>query len=184
MVKSISGTSLTLKEPGTRGRTGTAGRQTQNEGMNASHLIADRFRGSGYKTAANLVATSSDYNQKDMKNVEDQIADLIVQTGDALGAEGTEINDFEFDMKVSVTWGTLEIANIVTEVVKKYPRLNAQELQKVSSDLTGFMGRVSKNLKRCMSVKYEVTIKAGQNSAVTVPFDLGPDVYLGTGLKG
>ena len=67
-------------------------------------------------------------------------------------------------------------------VKAKYPRISTQELQKLESDLTSFVARVSKNLKRCMSVKYEVTIKTDENSTVTLPFNLGPDIYLGTNL--
>lgn len=45
--------------------------------MDASHLIADEFGGSGYKEANNLVAASSHFNRVIMRKIEIKIAEHV-----------------------------------------------------------------------------------------------------------
>ncbi len=43
-------------------------------------MFADRFKGSGYKAGANLIATSAHYNDPLMKGVEDKIEEQILDS--------------------------------------------------------------------------------------------------------
>ena len=93
IIEKIEGTGLKLKAMAGifgRGATGESGRKVSKANLNASHLIADQFMGSGYHASNNLVTTSDVFNQKVMSNIEGQIRkrleDFNVAVENALSA--------------------------------------------------------------------------------------------------
>lgn len=78
----VVGDQLTLHDLG-RGYTQDPDGKVKNTGMDAAHIIANMFGGSGYKIGENIVATSAEYNQKTMRRREDQIRDFVEQSADA-----------------------------------------------------------------------------------------------------
>ena len=171
MIKSITGTGLTLKgtQPkdvsgrGALSKSGNRGSQDK-EGtpeeeklyLEASHLIADRFRGTGYKNGCNLVTTSAHYNDPVMKDIETAIAEA---------AQGGE----EMKITVSVDWMEYKPAAVVKALVRD----RATEIGADLSDATErqaltdivekqlqerFDRMRSKNIKRVKKVKYAVEI--------------------------
>lgn len=169
MVKSVQGTSLKLKaDAGVTGRGYTARSPgyERNENLNASHLIADQFLGSGYKDSANLITTSAHYNQVVMKGAEDAIKEFV-----------QENNAVEFDMEVNVTWGKLSSPEVIEEILEELPKKDKDE---VRDEVQAFVNRVQPNFKRCMNVRYKVTVVNGvTNKPVTFRRNIGADVWLG-----
>ncbi|MGZ3406744.1 MAG: DNA/RNA non-specific endonuclease, partial [Polyangia bacterium] len=175
MIESITGSHLTLKEPGSRGATGQAGRAVPNEKIESCHLIADQFRGSGYKSSANLIAASQTYNQQEMKGAETTIANFI-----------KNMKATEFDMTVGVKWMDVDVTKAVAALEKRYPDVMKPKLKaKIQQELTDFITRMksaSPNLKRVKETKY--TVKVKDPKGVEIPMDpapkLGMDIWLGT----
>ncbi|MFP5272431.1 eCIS core domain-containing protein [Coleofasciculus sp.] len=169
MVKSVQGTSLKLKaDAGVTGRgyTGRSPGYERNEDLNASHLIADQFLGSGYKNSANLITTSAHYNQVVMKRAEDQII-RFVQRNKAV----------EFNMEVNVTWGELNSPEVIEEILQELPEEGKDE---VRNEVQAFVNRVQPSFKRCMNVNYYVTVTNEQTGKeVAFDRDIGPDAWLG-----
>ncbi len=99
IIEKIEGRGLKLKAMAGifgRGATGESGRKVSKANLNASHLIADQFMGSGYHASNNLVTTSDVFNQKVMSNIEGQIRqrleDFNVAVENALSANtGTSL---------------------------------------------------------------------------------------------
>jgi len=167
MVESITGTGLVLKGVGeVRGYTGEAGRKTANQKIDSSHLIADRFGGSGYAASANLISASEKYNRVDMRRVEEEIAEWI---------DENEIKSFS--MTVRVTWDEVAGPKAVAAIKQQHPEYaEASMRKKLEDELKEFLRNSSANLKRCMSTIYTV-ISSDNRYRKTWP--LGPDVYLG-----
>jgi len=168
LVTSIVGANLVLKAPGNpRGYTGNPLTKTPNQGQDSSHLIGDRFGGSGYAASENLIAASSKYNQIDMKAVEDDINEWIVANGIA-----------EFTMKVTVTWGGIDGPEAIDAIVRANPQYQQAEMkQQLKNDLRVFIAANHGKLKRCMSTNYLIISKEPRGLSETFP--LGPDVHLG-----
>lgn len=167
MVRSITGTQLTLKGAGEpRGYLGEAGRKEPDQGLDSSHLIADRFGGSGYADSANLISASATYNRVDMRGIEDQIAQWIFDNKIP-----------SFTMEVKVTWGEVAGPKAIAAIEDKYPKYRApRKRKKLEKDLAVFLVRNSPNLKRCMSTRYRVTSTDGAFKRLWV---LGADTHLG-----
>ena len=167
MVTSITGTGITLK--GTeaddvegRGYTSNAGnRRTTNAGMNSSHLIPDRLRGSGYKEGANLISTSRHYNVPIMSNKEDAICER------AKDAKTVTMN-------VSVKWMEWDadevvehfLAEKITSAITAGIDVDADGvLDELEDDVkdelkTKLAGLRSQNIKRVEDVTYNVTYES------------------------
>ena len=166
MVRSITGTQLTLKGTGeARGYTGESGRKEPDQGLDSSHLIADRFGGSGYATSANLISASATYNRVDMRRIEDAIADWI---------DDNKIPSFT--MQVKVTWGEVAGPKAIA-AIEAAEDVAPRKRKKLEKDLNAFLARNSLNLKRCMSTTYIVTSTDGAFGPE--PWELGPDTHLG-----
>jgi uncharacterized protein DUF4157/DNA/RNA non-specific endonuclease len=168
MVQSITGAQLTLKLEGApRGVTSDSGRKTPGQGIDSSHLIADRFGGSGYAKSANLISASAAYNRDDMRGIEDAIA-LWIDANNILS----------FTMEVKVTWGEVAGPKAIAAIEDEHPEYAVpRRRKKLEKDLNAFLARNSQNLKRCMSTIYKVTpTDPASNPKV---WELGADTHLG-----
>jgi Domain of unknown function (DUF4157)/DNA/RNA non-specific endonuclease len=164
---SISGTKLKLKHDlkiEGRGITQDSPGFIANANLNRSHLIADLFLGSGYKSGANLVSASSTYNNVEMGKVEDDIVRLI------------KVNKAkEFNLSVKAKLGELKKADIVQQILNTVP---AQEREMVKASVEQFASQ-HPAFKVILEVNYQVTLtNAETNEVVSMPFNLGPDKYL------
>ncbi len=167
LTHTISGTKLRLKEDlkiEGRGITHDSPGFIGGVNLNRSHLIADRFLGSGYKKAANLVTASAEFNQVTMKGIEDQIVRLI------------ELNlAKEFALTVTVQLGELKKADIVQQILNGLPKA---EQGAVKASVEQFASRHPK-FKVILDVNYLVTlVNAETNKGFTVSLSTGPDKYL------
>ncbi|MFN0175744.1 MAG: DUF4157 domain-containing protein [Saprospiraceae bacterium] len=164
LVKSMTGTNLRLKRQvgiDNRGVTERSEGFVSDEELNAAHLIADQFLGSGYKDSANLVTTSSHFNQVVMGNIEKKIAAKIRKE-----------KATSFDMSLSVEWGELMNDAVLSRIMKQLPD---GERDAVRGDVEAFIARVNPTFKRVMNVEYSVVI-----NGVSLPLpDTGPDAWLG-----
>jgi len=177
MVSSITGTGLTLK--GTqdedvtgRGMTSTSGNRNTSDPQGtpederllheASHLIADRFRGSGYKRGCNLVTTSAHYNDPIMKDIEDQIA-AIAETA------------VEMTLTVSVDWIEWAAPSVIRDIMRTQAAAIGADLtdaderraltERVERELEERFQRLrSENTKRVKNVTYTATFKMRDGS--------------------
>lgn len=187
----IAGTGLTLKgtQPGDvvgRGALSKSGnRGTQDkEGtpedeklyLEASHLIADRFRGTGYKNGSNLVTTSAHYNDPVMKKVEDEIAEK------AQGGQKMKIT-------VSVEWMDYINAGIVAVLVDDRADAIGSDLSDpleekaltdiVQKELSERFARMrSKNIKRVKQVSYAAEITEANGDVTTVNKTIKADKWV------
>jgi hypothetical protein len=186
MLKSVTGTGLTLK--GTqdedvtgRGMTSKSGNRGTRDSADtaaddrllqeASHMIADRFRGSGYKNGCNLVTTSAHYNDPVMKGIEDKIALQI----DKLRASSMKLT-------VSVDWIQYDHPKVLAQLVSDRAAeigadlsdaTEAQALvERVKKDLEDRWARMrSENLKRVKNVSYEVELTLPDGKTKTLDYD-------------
>ena len=190
----ITGEKLELHEFGrgvTQGET--------HEMHDRAHLIANMLMGSGYKTAKNLVVTSSTYNQVDMKKEEERLYKRLSKVQGLVS--------FKLNVKVSFAEpgkdATLReikrgIASRLryladksgTKIDKEKGTLTA--LQKLSDD--ELKGKIAANIAakkqaRCMKVLYTVidtqvlnseTNKVETISDPGITGKLGPDLLYGT----
>jgi len=93
----VNGYSLSVKPSGTRG-VNTA-KSSNKEGTHRAHLIADWFKGSGYKEALNIINTSAEYNTGLMYD-----AEQIIQAGAEDIADEYSDKIITFDMKVDAKY--------------------------------------------------------------------------------
>ncbi|NTW49008.1 MAG: hypothetical protein HGB19_04600, partial [Chlorobiales bacterium] len=167
LTHSISGTKLKLKDDlkiEGRGITQDSPGFIARANLNRSHLIADRFLGSGYKSAANLVSASAEYNQVEMKGVEDEIVRLVVTH-----------RAKEFDLSVKVKLGELKKADVIQQVLSNVP---AEEKNAIKASVEQFAKQHPK-FKVILEVNYQVKLtNAETGQVISMPFDLGPDKYL------
>ncbi len=66
----INGYSLSVKPSGTRGY--ITSNSSNGKVTHRKHLIADRFKGSGYKEALSIINTSAEYNLGPMLTAEEK----------------------------------------------------------------------------------------------------------------
>jgi len=167
LTHSISGKKLKLKENlkiEGRGKTQDSPGFIANANLNRSHLIADQFLGSGYKSAANLVSASEKYNKLKMGKIEDDIVKLI------------EIHKAkEFNLLVKVKFGQLKKDMVIKQILGKIP---AEIKDKVKASIEQFASQ-HPNFKVILAVNYQVTLtNAETNQVIDMKFDIGPDTYL------
>jgi hypothetical protein len=178
LTTSIEGKNLTFNPlPGMRGTTEAPPTHEVGRDMNAAHLIADWFGGSGYKQSLNLITTSDHFNKQVMGGVERKIADdYLVQ------------NAASMNMTINVTWGKLldEAANQEAEDQIKQRIASMTEAAERSSReerIEAFIAqqRSLKDLppRICEEVTYSVTYKnAAGGSIATLPYSTGRDEWL------
>ena len=165
LTHTISGEKLRLKDE--LNIEGQGIRQGRVEGANLhrSHLIADRFLGSGFKNAANLIAASKDFNQGPMKRVEDAIVKLV---------ESHPIK--EFDLSVAVQLEELKKVDIVQQILKNVPK---EDQAAIKASVEQFAAR-HPMFKVILEVKYTLTLMSADPNAKIPPstWTIGPDRYL------
>ncbi len=184
MVTSITGSGLTLK--GTqeedvegRGMTSNSGnRRTTNAGMNSSHLIPDRLRGSGYKNGANLISTSRHYNVPIMSDKEDAICErardakeitMNVNVNWMEWASQTVVDHF-VDQKI--------VAALVSGVDVDAPGVLEELEDDVRTELTTKLAALrSQNIKRVENVTYNVTYTSHDGQPAISPFNESTDEW-------
>ena len=93
----VNGYSLSVKPSGTRG-VNTA-KSSNKDGTHRAHLIADWFKGSGYKEALNIINTSAQYNTGLMYD-----AEQIIQSGAEDIADEYPDKMITFDMEVDAKY--------------------------------------------------------------------------------
>ena len=166
-----------------------AGSRRVNEGQHNSHLIADEFRGSGFKPSANVATTSGIYNadviaRKTMRWAEIEIGKWIEET-----AEDYDVPE-EFSMKVDVGWWPLDkvdetFVKAVNDDAKHYsnieePTDRVASKAEIEAKINEYKARhPTTKLKRISSMKY--TVKAKLDTDQWTPeevFDIGPDIWL------
>ena len=178
MLKTVQGTALRLKPDrlkGLRGYTASkSGRKTPGKTeQNASHIIADEFGGSGYKSGHNLITTSNHFNKTIMRQAEERMGVKIALK------RGTQ-----FTMDCSVKWAEYSDDAVAAKLLAQHGSKFA-DAKEVKDHLKKYHKKhaLSKNLKRCKDVSYKVTISAGHNASEigkTVKDKTGMDKWLGT----
>lgn len=189
-VTRISGHNLRFKttQEEIGGRRGLTEGETGNRELmrNASHLIADRFMGSGYRAAANLIETSAYYNQQVMAEAENRIEDFI--RGIADQQAGGRIEDVTFNMDVEARWGPFLSASALTmisqEILDRHAPQNTDAREELRRQITSHVGELAaagRSLKRVMRVTYrvDVIVRGDTQNARQMTCEIGPDVYLG-----
>ncbi|EAY24035.1 DNA/RNA non-specific endonuclease [Microscilla marina] len=188
----ITGSELKLHEFG-RGVT----QGDTHEMHDRAHLIANMLMGSGYKTAKNLVLTSSTYNQVDMKDKEEDIRDELAKIKGLIS----------FKMNVKITFAEpnkdaslREIKEGIKERLRYLKNKSGTLIDKEKSTLEALQKLSDADLKaqitaniaakkqaRCMEVKYTViqtkAMEQGQeviNNNPGISDKLGPDLLYGT----
>lgn len=149
-------------------------RITYTNSKGADFAVTDRFRGSGYKSGANLIATSAHYNDPVMLGAENEIGNFI-----------KNMKATEFEMTVAVKWMDVDTTAAVAKLQEEYPDIVKPKLKaKLQQELTAFVARMkgeTPNLKRVKQTKYAVKVKDA--SGVEKPMDpapeLGMDMWLG-----
>ena len=194
LVKSIKGEGLKLKKAAqifARGRTtGDAGRKITKKNQDASHLIADEFMGSGFKSSQNIVTTSDVFNRETMRAQEVAIGKIIQQTVQMVeeddGADAAK--NMTFDLTVSVEWTDVMSDEVIktmiasetfkTKLFEAYPSFKQGSLKThIQTTLSGWMKGMSENLRRVKNVKYKLDIpEAGYSND---GFNTGPDLFMG-----
>jgi len=166
-----------------------AGSRRVNEGQHNSHLIADEFRGSGFKPSANVATTSGIYNadviaRKTMRWAEIEIGKWIEET-----AEDYDVPE-EFSMKVDVGWWPLDkvdetFVKAVNDDAKHYsnieePTDRVASKAEIEAKINEYKARhPTTKLKRISSMKYTVKVKLDTDQWTPEEvFDIGPDIWL------
>lgn len=171
----VVGDQLTLHDLG-RGYTQDPDGKVKNTGMDAAHIIANMFGGSGYKIGENIVATSAEYNQKAMRKREDEIRDFIEQTVDVK----------HFLLEVSLQYSednTIFEMSEIREQLAKYASTNDERHQLSDEDLKA---RILENLKktsqkRLKEVYYDLYIHIKDGSIINKDFEIKEaDLLYGT----
>ncbi|WP_336732801.1 DNA/RNA non-specific endonuclease, partial [Chryseobacterium sp. VD8] len=171
----VVGDQLTLHDLG-RGYTQDPDGKVKNTGMDAAHIIANMFGGSGYKIGENIVATSAEYNQKAMRKREDEIRDFIEQTVDVK----------HFLLEVSLQYSednTIFEMSEIREQLAKYASTDDERHQLSDEDLKA---RILENLKktsqkRLKEVYYDLYVHLKDGSVINKDFEIKEaDLLYGT----
>lgn len=173
VTRQVKGTGLKRKsQAGVSGRGywTTAPGQVPNADLNAAHVVADRFLGSGYKSAFNLIPTSAKFNQGDMGDVEDEIEDAIDTNGSN-----------EFELTVDLDYTTVHDPVIVAAISAAMPTETAAN---IAAKLAVFAAKVGPGFQRVLLVTYHAELykvdTTGKKTKVFVYHkSIGPDLYLG-----
>lgn len=159
------GENLVLKTPATRGKTDSADSekamesldsagklQDQNSDLkfNASHVLADMFLGSGYKSALNLVITSAEYNQKTMRGAEDLIKGKLKKLEERYKKKN-EDNYISFDLQVSADWQNITDHDVYEQVKSLSGNSDKELLKSLHEQLKN-----ERDPKLCKAVEYKV----------------------------
>jgi len=163
-----------------------------------AHLIANMLMGSGYKTAKNLVVTSSTYNQVDMKKAEERLYKRLSKVQGLVSFKlNVNVEFAEPDNDVTIdelreafndrldVLSSKEGTKIDKEkgTLKALLKLSDDDLsKKIASNIA------KKNQARCMEVEYEVIEMEVHNSSTSqtkindnpgIVDSVGPDYLYG-----
>ena len=145
--QSTRGTNLALSNPG-RGYTASANQKASNKAIesqkkdeykgkqqafDAAHVLADVFLGSGYKNALNLITTSRNYNQVEMRGKEDEIRALVKRQQKLAKKRGQYVT---FDMNVEAHWNAITDSIILNTLKSKDQNLDQKHLEKLRNKLS------------------------------------------------
>lgn len=173
---SIKGDKLTIHDLG-RGTTQDSEGKIINAGMDAAHLIANMFGGSGYREAQNIIATSAEYNQVVMREKEDLI--LAYVKGEKTAKYFSMQVDLEF-VKDNTTFEIAAIRKALADHARadddRHGLSDAALLQQIETRLK------QTNQKRVKKVIYRVELFTdGDISIKKQPFFINePDLLFGT----
>ncbi|HEY0015720.1 MAG TPA: DUF4157 domain-containing protein [Longimicrobium sp.] len=173
VLKQVKGTGLKRKAAAGVVGTGyrsTAPGQVANADLNAAHVIADDFLGSGYKSSLNLIATSAKFNQDDMSKVEDEIRRLIKL-----------VKPDDFDLTVDVEWTVVNDPVIAAQIAAAMPSETAAS---IATKIAAFAAKVDPGFQRVQRITYTAELyklTPGGRTAAHPPLIrfIGPDLYLG-----
>lgn len=188
------GFNLVTKESGSRSYTESANQAASNKAIedlkknpeeqiefNASHILADLFLGSGYKTTLNLITASGDYNKNIMKGAEDRLKRELSRVERKLTGKNSP-NYVTFDIRITATWQELVDNSITSQLAELNPNVDQELLKSIHKIL-------ARNVdpKLVQGVVYEV-IKAKLNGTKEkthgiLPIRIGADEALKTILK-
>ena len=177
LTQSIKGSALRMGMalPGQRGVTERSPGWASKMGFNAAHLLADRFGGSGWVAGLNLATTSAEYNQVQMKAIEDRIARIVQKYADDVEVDRSEI---AFDLEVSVTTGALPTGTVVN-AIKAKPEFKAGDKFDEAIAKKIVEGEIVPELRRVLAVKYKLSLDGVK--ILLFPDSIAEDVDL---LKG
>ncbi len=187
--RSITGRNLQLTwarpeiARGSRGLTEASYEADEELDVNASHLIADLFMGSGYESSLNLVTASTYYNQTVMANKEIEIAEWIR----SFRSNEVSLRQVTFNMTVNANWGppviTEAMANEMKTQIFSRLTLTEEERQQVIQDFETTHQRIltrGEQVKRVLGVTWSVQVLVnGVPRGASRTFEIGPDIYLG-----
>jgi hypothetical protein len=193
VTESITSANLNLKATGgPQLRANTvedAGSRRVNEGQHNAHLIADEFRGSGFKPSQNVATTSGTYNADVRPNSTMRWAELglghwIEKTADA------EDVPAEFSLTVDVGWWPLDqVDSKFIAAVKRDAEFIATKEDtdaviptkaEINTKIEEYKDRhKTTKLKRISSMKYTAKVKLDDGSFTPEKvFNIGPDIWL------
>ncbi|TNE92593.1 MAG: hypothetical protein EP330_01215 [Deltaproteobacteria bacterium] len=183
---------LDFRVDGPFGRANTTqdgGSRRVGENQHNAHIIADQFRGSGFRESSNIITTSGTYNGdvsrtgQSMMWAEKQIADWI-------GAQAT-LNgvDARFGMSVDVRWQPLDQVDAAfMRAMKRDTKLQQRQGRgdgvvpsevEIETGISDYMARhPNTKLQRVAGMTYNVAIECGDSSHLMTPLSIGPDLWL------
>jgi hypothetical protein len=157
---------------------------TKNEDFNRAHVIANRFGGSGYRSARNLVTTSRHYNQGLMAGAEDAIAEHVNKEA---GSADTRVRATMPPQAATVRFklaAALEyvdaVIRLIADAILRDPELKDRH-QSVRDDILAELRErnIDERLKRVEETKYDLTdlMVAGEGRA-NFHTEIGEDEWL------
>lgn len=120
----VNGYSLSVKPSGTRGVNTAKG--SNREGTHRAHLIADWFKGSGYKEALNIINTSAEYNTGSM-----YIAEREIESDAEKIADENPDKIITFDMTVEAKYYVLTDKATLEGFELHFEKEDVNELYKI-----------------------------------------------------
>jgi Domain of unknown function (DUF4157) len=167
---------VTGEKLGLKGWKGIAGRGNLNKradlkdfGLDAAHVIADQFMGTGYTKGNNVIYTSAVFNQQTMADTEREIAVFVTRT------KNSNNTVTSFDIKAQIAWESLKdaqdklvipdtiIKRLETELVSPstahYSDMQGATEAQIKTEITARLEHLKDKIQRCGGLRYSVTIR-------------------------
>ena len=133
-------------------------------------MLADWFKGTGYRQGLNLILTSEKYNTKTMQKAEKEVERAIRKFESRYPDQ-----DVTFDLHVTANYQVTDTDGIIT-TLQKIKSYKDNQLDEIHRDLSG-----RQDPCRCLSVDYKV--KKVRVDGIEVPHQIqidpiGPDTDL------
>jgi hypothetical protein len=149
--------------------------------LNASHLIADHFMGSGFRQARNLIDASTTYNNQEMGRAEREIRDFI--KGISSPESGKRVTNVTFTLEVKARQVPLLDSNAIRAAKERFlPRILEEERAQFEQDWDDMLKKTAEHergIKRIASMTYDLTVFVNRSKVDTHHIPLGPDLWLG-----